>query len=250
MRTKNVESLRFNYPRFYSDLNKYCKANKINLKELSSKKYYRNGSYLDKYLAHGTVPMDILADLASMIGVKLKDYEIQPQKIEKPVIQKKPDELADDRWKIEVKVDEEYGVAMVKIIKDGEKICTGQSYIYGTDYVGIVQSISYATHMCYKMVQQGAIKETVDGKAKKEDLSNLIKGEERIIFKDWIKKFEKDNSPYGRLARYVSSEYNTFPTKGEKEMKYYLQMHKGEAHLPTFKTTFSLYLSWMRASEV
>lgn len=37
---------------------------------------------------------------------------------------------------------------------NGEELVYGKSYVQDTDDLGMMQAISYAAHMCYKMVQQ------------------------------------------------------------------------------------------------
>ena len=217
---------------------------------------------MHKALSKGELSVDILASLADYMGVTLKEYEIPVlpalKNIEKAETQDdtEPKGFNDipEKWKCDIRIDEEYGTAMVRFLKDGQKLCTGRSYLYGTDDVGILQSISYAMHMCYKLIQQNQIEELHDRKTLMDDNGSAMldddpfKANERVVFKDWIKKYEKDNSIYGAFARYVSSNYKDFPSVGEKNMKTYLSGHKGSSHLSTFKTLFKQYMHWYRTN--
>lgn len=239
---------------FYSELKSVCKAKGTTVEYLSVHKFYKGKDYLRSNFKSGTLPTNILEDLASYMGVTLKEYEIPIVQLyredPKPVDPILETEAPDEHWKIDVKIDEEFGTAMLRIMKDGVKIAVGRSYLYGTDDIGVAQSISYAAHMAYKLIQQDKLKVvSLPAEIEVEQMQDLIKGNEQMAFKDWIKKFENDNSAYGRLARYISSCYKDFPGKGEKDMKCYFNMHKGQTHLTTFQTAFSLYMKWVRATQ-
>lgn len=219
----------FNYSAFQRDLFMKIKDSGETMTEISVRRLFKSENYLSNALGMKRLPHQMIISLAEWYGLNLRDYKIE-KAVEKPAV--KPVEVTEP-YSCEVKVDEEFGTVMMRVLKDGKMIATGRSFLYGTDTVGIMQSISYAAHMCYKIAQQGAISEVGEPKQV-----------ERVVFKDWVKKYETANSTYGSFARYVASHYQKFPTTGEKQMRYYLQLNNGQTHLTVFATLFKMYLAW------
>lgn len=52
------------------------------------------------------------------------------------------------------KIDCEGDRLKMTVCHNGEELVYGKSYIQDDDDLGMMQAISYAAHMCYKMVQQ------------------------------------------------------------------------------------------------
>lgn len=218
----------FNFPAFSKDLRKRIAEERTTIEEVSVRKLLHSESYLGTALARKRLHLNIVMALSDLYGLNLRDYEVVPKEEPKEEVTPCP-----TGWSCEIKVDEEYGTVMMKIMKDGEKVAVGRSYLYGGDPVGVLQGISYAAHMCYKLTQQDAI----EGMAQPAD---------RVLFKDWLKKYENSNSVYGSFARYVSSHYDKFPASGEKAMRYYLRLNHGETHMVAFGTLFKMYLAWYK----
>lgn len=236
-------------------MRKVCDKNRTTIYKLSEDRFFRSETYLQSGLKNNAMPVTIMASLAEYMGVSLKEYEIPVlpvqkeargeagQKCETPAV-------ANEKWRCEIRVDEEFGTTMARIIKDGETVCVGRSYLYGEDDLGIVQSISYAVHMCYKLVQQGQIEnlQTPKDKATERESSGSVNLNKLVRFKDWVRKYEKDASTFGEFARYVGANYDAFPAKGEKQMNAYINLNKGNMHQTAFKTLFKQYKSWCVAN--
>lgn len=237
---KYIEKSDFNFPQFLHDIKPILRLKEITLSDLSKTRYFKGANYLSNALNDGKIQARILYDLAEYLGVRLKDYEIvltpyaekMEQNADKQVI-------VGETWTCTIDVNKEFETAMVKItLPNGESV-TGRSFLYGTDNTGILQSISYAAHMCYKLVQQGKIEQMSSG----DDTEN-----KKLNFKDWITKYEDCNSPYGKLARYIQSHYDAFPSSGEKNMKCYLMQNQGYSHVSAFTTLFKQYVAWDKAN--
>ena len=231
----------FNYTAFHKDILTKAKENGTTLAEISTKRLFKSECYLSNGLMKHKLPLPIAMAVAEWFGLNLRDYKIEkPKPVPKPEPKKEPapsiSSMEQNGWTCEIKVDEEFGTVMMKVARNGERVAIGRSYLYGTDMVGVLQSISYAAHMCYKLTQQDAIEE-------------IQKPVERVLFKDWITKYENTNSTYGSFARYVKSHYKNFPSSGEKDMRFYLRLNNGEAHMAAFTTLFKMYLGWYKEAR-
>ena len=258
---KTLDAKKFDYEKFDSDIRRINKEKKMTMVRLSEEVALRSGSYLQKALSEKAMPANVAIAVAKWAELDLKDYEIKPVKRvkEKPVVSEQTIEQAVEQkvsekgWSCVVKVDEEFGMAMMKVFKDGKEIALGRSYTYGHDDTGIVQGISYAAHMCYKQVQQAKMaQESIRTIPEKEEISQDEDGDDdeevevvgRVVFRDWIQKYGNDNSKAGRLARFIQSHYDKVPATGKKKIRSYLRLNKGEAHLTTFDSLWSMYQKW------
>lgn len=251
---KILDERKFDYEKFNSDLKAWCKANKKSFAYVSQNVLFRSEQYLSVVFSRKALPANIALALAKLMQVDMKDYKVtKEEKKEVPAAKVEKIAAAEDStgWSCYLKVDEEIGVAMLKIFKDGHEIATGRSYTYGGDDQGIVQGISYAAHMCYKMVEQNKLahavmeEEGVGTEADQEENPSV-----RVLFKDWIKKYEEANSKAGTLARYVSSHYADLPATGKKKIRSYLRLNNGTAHLITFDTLWDQYFKWCESNAV
>ena len=252
--TKILNEKVFDYERFGADVRDWCKNHAKTLSSVSVDVLFRNETYLSGALNKKALPPNVAVAIAKMIGVELKDYKVKKEKKEaNPAAEVKKTVVEEDAkgWSCFLKVDEDIGVAMVKIFKDGQEIAVGRSYTYGGDNQGILQGISYAAHMCYKMVQQGNMAHAImqeEGVGTEEDED--ANPSARVIFKDWIKKYECENSKAGTLARYVKSHYVKIPATGKKKIRSFLRLNNGDAHLLTFDTLWDQYFKWCEANAV
>ena len=85
---------------------------------------------------------------AEMFGRLVGEHWLDPEKLlaERESVPPTPEwsatiEVVGDRMKMTVS-------------HNGEELVYGKSYVQDTDDLGMMQAISYAAHMCYKMVQQ------------------------------------------------------------------------------------------------
>lgn len=185
------------------------------------------------------LPIKIISSLAEWYGLCLKDYEIIPKPVAVPQEPPKTAQLDSTAgWTCEIRVEKEFGTVMMRVLKDGQPVAIGRSGLYGLDNVGIVQSISYAAHVCYKLAQQDEFRQREESAPTKE-----------TKFKDWVKKYEADMPPYGTFARYVKDNYSNFPAYGRKEMKVFLNMNKGTAHINAFEVLFRAYREWYEGQK-
>ena len=89
-----------------------------------------------------------LAMPSEMFGRLVGEHWLDPEKLLTPEQHAAPTpewsasiEVSGDRLKMTVR-------------HNGEELVYGKSYVQDTDDLGMMQAISYAAHMCYKMVQQ------------------------------------------------------------------------------------------------
>ena len=255
---KVMDEKKFDYEKFEEDLRRISKEKKKNMLKISEEICLRSANYLCNVLKTKRLPTNIAVAVASWAEMDMKNYEIKKPVVKKeekkseeapPVEASAPQIVQDSGWSCVIKVDEEFGMAMMKIFKDGKEIALGRSYTYGHDDVGIVQGISYAAHMCYKLVEQAKIateSANPDSAAdESEDDDELTgSGVGRVVFKDWIKKYESDNSKAGKLARFIASHYQSIPSTGKKKIRAYIRLNKGETHLTTFDSMWQMYYKW------
>lgn len=236
------------------------------MQNLSTDVFFRSEGYVSNGLSKKNLPLNVLMKLVDIIGGEMKRYEIipKPEPVPEPepaptVMEEPAQDVTPDGksgWGMDVMVNIEFRSVAVRLTNDGKEVTIGRSYLYGKDPVGIAQSISYAAHMCYKLLQQRKIAELGYQKiAQDEEIeAEMAKAEaeepeptvdelagRRLLFKDWVKKYESANSAYGKFARYVNSHYPHFPSTSEKKMRYYLRLNGGETHIQNFDVLFAMY---------
>lgn len=83
-----------------------------------------------------------------MFGKLITDYGFRPENL----IAQETDSAPTPEWSATIEV---VGDRMkMTVSHNGEELVYGKSYVQDTDDLGMMQAISYAAHMCYKMVQQ------------------------------------------------------------------------------------------------
>ena len=261
-----VSPEKFDYAMLHEDVRRWCKYHKTAMQNLSTDVFFRSEGYVSNGLSKKNLPLNVLMKLVDIIGGEMKRYEIipKPEPVPEPepaptVMEEPAQDVTPDGksgWGMDVMVNIEFRSVAVRLTNDGKEVTIGRSYLYGKDPVGIAQSISYAAHMCYKLLQQRKIAELGYQKiAQDEEIeAEMAKAEaeepeptvdelagRRLLFKDWVKKYESANSAYGKFARYVNSHYPHFPSTSEKKMRYYLRLNGGETHIQNFDVLFAMY---------
>lgn len=260
-----VKPEQFNYALLHGDVARWCKYHQTTMQDISQNTFYRSGSFVSNGLSKKTMTLPVIMKLCEMIGEDLKKYEVKPKPEPKPVIEPEPvvtEPAAQDvpEWELRVMVSPEFNSSAVKLMHNGEELAIGRSYLYGKDLVGIAQSLSYSTHMIYKLLQQRKIAdkgfqdvskdaeieaemEQAERSEPEPDDGPTVEqmADRRLIFKDWVKRYESANSSYGRFARYVNSHYPHFPATSEKKMRYYLRLNGGDTHIQAFDVLFQMY---------
>lgn len=85
---------------------------------------------------------------AKMYATLVGEYNFDPEKL----MAIEPPAEPTPEWSAEITVDGDRLKMTVR--HNGEELVYGKSYVQDTDDLGMMQAISYAAHMCYKMVQQ------------------------------------------------------------------------------------------------
>ena len=261
-----VSPEKFDYAMLHEDVRRWCKYHTTAMQNLSTDVFFRSEGYVSNGLSKKNLPLNVLMKLVDIIGGEMKRYEIipKPEPVPEPepaptVMEEPAQDVTPDGksgWGMDVMVNIEFRSVAVRLTNDGKEVTIGRSYLYGKDPVGIAQSISYAAHMCYKLLQQRKIADLGYQKiAQDEEIeAEMAKAEaeepeptvdelagRRLLFKDWVKKYESANSAYGKFARYVNSHYPHFPSTSEKKMRYYLRLNGGETHIQNFDVLFAMY---------
>lgn len=91
-------------------------------------------------------PTDMMP--AEMFVRLVGDYDFHPENL--LAIEQNPEPTPEWSAAIEVSGDR----LKMTVSHNGEELVYGKSYVQDTDDLGMMQAISYAAHMCYKMVQQ------------------------------------------------------------------------------------------------
>ena len=266
---KTLNEKSFDFDKFREDMTQSCKERGMSMTRLSTDVVFRSESYLSGVLYTKSIPWKVAEAVVKWMGRDMKDYEIKkapakkatPKAEESKPVEVKEEASEKEGWTCLLKVDEEFGMAMMKIFKDGKEVALGRSYTYGHDDLGIVQGISYAAHMCYKAFQQEHMAresimaeqppvepvpepQAVEPVVEEPEEDETPVGPGRVVFKDWIRKYEKDNSKAGKLARFVKSNYQKIPATGKKKIRMYLRLNGGEPHLQVFDGLWSMYTKW------
>jgi len=143
----------FNYTQFELDLRKKMAKENLTIYSVSTKVLYRSEPYLSGVLRRKNMPTPVMFALCDRFGLRAKDYEI----VQEPVIEDKP--LKCEGWTGEISVNLNANAAAVTIFKDGIEKVRGRAIIFNTSDSGIMQAISYAAHMAYKLMQQRELEE-------------------------------------------------------------------------------------------
>jgi hypothetical protein len=91
-------------------------------------------------------PTDMMP--TEMFGKLVTDYDFRPEHL----IAQTEDSEPTPEWSASIEVVRDR--LKMTIRHNGEEMVYGKSYVQDTDDLGMMQAISYAAHMCYKMVQQ------------------------------------------------------------------------------------------------
>lgn len=96
------------------------------------------------FLSSGADQMeeDLFGTLVAECGIHPEDLMPDP---------KLPDETKSP-WSVKIVTDGDR--LKMTVYHDGEEVVYGKSYVQESDDLGMIQAISYAAHICYKMVQQ------------------------------------------------------------------------------------------------
>ena len=222
------------FKKFKKDLYKKLGETGERVRDVSSTKLYRSPDYLANSLSNKSIPVNVFFALCNMYGLKAQDYEKKEKKEPEPApLPKKETVFASTQpWETRTKIDTELGIVVFTILKNGEEKVTARALIKSPTDMGIIKDISYAAHMAYKLAQQN-------------DLNDSFKEKKPIpVYKDWVKQYEKSNSTYGKLARYVKDHYSYFPKSGKKDMHVYMLQNRGTEYVAAFDLTFAEYLKY------
>lgn len=146
----------FNYQKFQADLTYALDRAGDNINDVSAKVLFRSPSYLHGVIANRTLPMEMAFALCAKYGLSMKDYEIkkEPKPLPPPAVNACP---LKNGWDCVIRVNPDTKVALMTIYKDGAALTSSRSRIRGKSDLEIMQSISYAAHMCYKNIEQKAL---------------------------------------------------------------------------------------------
>ena len=124
----------------------YVKVNKAWLRSEVKIRFFDDeifGMALDSFLSG---PSDAMP--AKMYAALVGEYSFDPEKLTAA----EPAAIPTPEWSATIEV---VGDRMkMTVSHNGEELVYGKSYVQDTDDLGMMQAISYAAHMCYKMVQQ------------------------------------------------------------------------------------------------
>ena len=267
-----VSPEKFDYAMLHEDVRRWCKYHQTAMQNLSTDVFFRSGSYVSNGLTKKCLSLNVIMKLCDIIGEDLKKYEIVPKPApvivpepiqEAPAVPAPPSNgLTGQGWECAIKVDYEFRTVAMKLFKNGEELAIGRSYLYDNDDMGVAKSVSYASHMCYKLIQQKAmaergyknIAENAEAQMVMDELEEadepeapaqqtMSPGSDRTIFKVWVRKYQNDNSAYGKCARFIDSHFPHFPSTSEKRMKAYLRLNGGDKHIQAFETLFAMYMN-------
>lgn len=228
-----------NFDLLKRDVKAYCEAHHCTMAEVSTQKLYRGNSFLSARFSEKRMPTNSLLGLLQVIEQPLKRYEIQQEKPE-PVKQEQGDE-----WGCKLLVNKEFGIVSFVILHNGEEFAKAHSKIGGDADVDIAKSISYAAHVCYKNVEQNDFVNRIE--MSDENAFTMNAFAQNTPFKEYIRAFVGEKTGRGELARYVSTNYASFPTWGEKNMRHYLAFNRASKQVvDAFDAEWENYRKWAR----
>lgn len=100
---------------------------------------------LNGFLAKGSPDMP-----HRLFGALISEFRVDPHDFLPDPPKQNPEPTPE--WSAEITVDGDR--LKMTVLHNGEELVYGKSYVQDTDDLGMMQAISYAAHMCYKMVQQ------------------------------------------------------------------------------------------------
>ena len=155
-----ISSEHFNFPAFKEDLCAVLKVRGETMQYASENVALRTPNYVSMSISKGSIHQRALLALAQHYGLQLAKYEIKPEPPKpEPKAEPQPETsavsgLTGEGWENTLNVQLGAKIVTMAIYKDGHRIAAGRAKIYDTTDRGIVQAISYAAHMCYKLAEQ------------------------------------------------------------------------------------------------
>ena len=260
-----VDPKKFSYALFESDVNKFCKQNRMTQEDISQKVIVRSHSYLNDGIRKRKLPYNCFKAVAEYIGQDMTRYKI----VEKPPIEKEaviPEATLDvDGWSLKLLVNEDFGVVRCMLNHGTETVAIGSCDSELRNGTEVIKAITVAMNrLTSKLIpgqqspnppkpeppKQEAPKPEPKPEPPKDETPKKPEEVGRKSFKDWIMQYYDSHSDVGRLARFIDEHYNEFPTWGEVKMQRFLQLTVGgKAHLSTFNAYFSHYRAMQRREE-
>lgn len=158
MKTTNtmLRGDKFSFVKFEADVRKIAAKNDWTLSYISEEFLARSNTYLSSCFCKRVIPLRAAAALCRELGLKLSDYEIKPEppKPEPKPVQKEAVVAPEKGWSNTMNVNIGAMIVSMAVYKDGVKVAQGRAKIFDTTERGIMQAISYASHMCYKEAEQ------------------------------------------------------------------------------------------------
>ena len=162
---RRLDPATFDYTKFELDLRKRVTRENLSMRDVSTKILFRSETYLAGIFKKKNMPVNVLFALCARFGFKAKDYEINP---EPPKPELKPEAqvpapapkpaapscILKNGWDSVIRVNEDARTVSIRIFHDGSQVTSAMAKLRGDSDLDVVQSISYAAHMCYKFAEQ------------------------------------------------------------------------------------------------
>lgn len=254
-----VDPKKYSYATFESDINVFCKKNKVTMEDISQDVIVRSPSYLKDCIRKRKLPENCFKSVVKFIGQDMARYKIvETPKVETPVVEA-PQEVGD--WSLKLLVNEDFGLVRCMLNHGLETIAIGSCDATLNSGTEIIKAITVAmSRMTSKLIpgqqspnpskQEQPVTEQPKPEPPKDETPKNPEAVGRKSFKDWIMQYYDSHSDVGRLARFIDEHYNEFPTWGEVKMQRFLQLTVGgKAHLSVFNAYFDHYRKLQRSEE-
>lgn len=148
---KRVSQEVFDYGKFEKDLKEKLERESMTFSD-ASLRVMRGRNYLSNAFKRqnmSSVALEAVCNVFHMDPNRYKVYELQQEF----------DLTEKNDWALDTTINLEKQIVTVEIRKGDKIISRGKGRILGDTDFRVVQAISYATHMCYKFVQQKMMEE-------------------------------------------------------------------------------------------
>ena len=243
---------KFSIARLESDINNYCKKERMTVEMISTDVLVRTPRYLGDCLRKKTITWNIFKFMANYLGYDLDRYKIaQPKPVQKEEPKPEPVE-ADGNWSIKLLVNEDFGVVRCMLNHGMETIATGSCDSDLNSGADIIKAITVAVNRMNSKLIPGQQSPYVEKKAE-EPKPEPPKPDGKVgrkTFKEWVMQYYDSHSDAGRLARFIDEHYEAFPSWGQVKMQRFLELTQGgKAHRVTFDAYFDHYRKLTQAEE-
>lgn len=162
-----ITSEQYDFDKLNEFLKEWAFENGTSLRQLSAS-FFRGENYISSCLSSGKMLEPIFNAICEKTGIDPLVFEIVEveDEYEDEECEYDSDLFSSDEndWNVKIHVDFESMDTEYKLFNGSNLVCTTYAHLKGTEDIDVAQSISYASHMAYKYVEQRNFRQRHGGK--------------------------------------------------------------------------------------